>query len=188
MRFSLLLFIACIANAGCSLAPQDSECADIAVQTQASLKVMSSPLDTLDLDQLYRSVAERVSGFGGAFTDKDGRLNVFLMEPTTEAAERARTELGRIHGEELAKADVIAVQGQYDYIQLNDWRVLARDVVWQFPETSSLGIQNDKNRIQVGIKNLDARSKVEAALTAAGVTNEAVLYVQREINSLLPRC
>ena len=144
-------------------------------QSNASTSPRSSEMPSTN-DRLA-AIVEQVPGFGGYYFDPDGVLNIYLLDPTQGAAERARAVLAEtFHGGGFASAKVRPVQGQYDYVQLNTWFKRLSGLVRGGREVSMLAVSGMKNRLTVGVVTARARRSTEQKIRKAGVPLEAINF------------
>lgn len=130
----------------------------------ASPAAAQGPVVTLD-DQLVE-LAERIEGFGGLFVDENGRLNVFLENFNQAAPFRA------------IDPDVQLHPAQFDFAELQEWRVNARSTVLGRDAAVFVDVDETQNRVRIGVDR-SAGPKAAAGLLrtleAAGVPSDAVV-------------
>jgi hypothetical protein len=124
-------------------------------------------------DDLLVRVEEQAPGFGGMFIDAEGRLAVYLLDPSQLAAARSAIEtvLGM---DRIPAAGVRALQGQYVVSQLKRWRNLAA-VVLELPGVTAVDLDEARNRVAIGIEDESRTRAVEIALSQQAVRREAVV-------------
>lgn len=122
------------------------------------------PVVTMD-DQLA-NLAEHIEGFGGLYVDEDGRLNVFLQDFNQAAPFRAIDPDVRLH------------PAQFDFAELQEWRLDARATVLGLDAALSIDVDETRNRVRIGVER-SAGPKAIAGLVktleAAGVPSDAVV-------------
>ena len=189
-----------LALCGCSLSEvSDSSCSPGVPEASDGPVTMGKTSDDgftphPESRALLRDIAEAVPGFGGYYFDgegQEGHLNIYLVEPSQEAAEAARQQLlSKLDPTSRAfrEAPVRAVQGQYDFAQLYAWYLPLLDRLVTVPEWSRGGIQEQHNRIYVGITDLAAKGKIELLLTEIGIPAEAVAIEEKPKLELLNGC
>jgi hypothetical protein len=124
-------------------------------------------------DDLFAEVAALAPGFGGLFLDKDGILNVYLLDPAAEGA--ATAAISAVFGpERFPLGEVRVLQGKYDFSQLWEWRHALRRDVLGLPGVTSLDIDELKNRLRVGVERAEVEPEVEKQLARLGIPREAV--------------
>ncbi len=142
-----------------------------------------STMESYD-DCLVR-VEEKAPGFGGMFIDKDGRLAVYLLDPSKLAA--ARSAIEAVFGpERVPPAGVYALKGQYTVSQLKRWTERAGELLSK-PGVTLVDLDEARNRVAVGIEDASRRKATEKALTSLGIQREAVVIeVTGEIRQVNP--
>jgi len=160
----------------------------------------SSGCEVITLDEKLLKVAENVPGFGGMFFDNNGDLNVYLVsadrllnaqdskarEALIEAAITAIfgedvLDQGRDHHPEVQERYVPIqaprikiVKGDYEILQLVKWRT-GIDRGLEVPGVVLTDLDEQQNRLKVGIEPSASYERVEAALKKLGVPLEAVI-------------
>jgi hypothetical protein len=129
------------------------------------------------VDDLFAEVAQQVPTFGGMFFDENDNniLYLYLLNPTQKAmVERA---IAAVFGPRLPglipPQEVRVLQGQYSFLQLKQWhdRMMA---LFTLPGVLMIDIDDNKNRLKVGVKSIDMRDIVEQELDKLGIPREAV--------------
>ena len=135
----------------------------------------------------YMDLAQRVPAFGGMFLDEHDNsiLYVYLTDLSQEEAlKRAIEELYGPRWLELHMypKEIRVLPGQYSYLQLKFWRDCLSRWVPLIPGVTSLGIDQGKNRITIGIdiglKAAKKRKVIEALETTIerlNIPREAVI-------------
>lgn len=124
-------------------------------------------------DDLLVRVEEQAPGFGGMFIDAEGRLAVYLLDPSQLAA--ARSAIETVFGmDRIPAAGVRALQGQYVVSQLKRWRKLVA-VVLELPGVTAVDLDEARNRVAIGIEDESRTRAVEIALSQQAVRREAVV-------------
>lgn len=137
-------------------------------------------------DELLVRVEEKARGFGGMFIDPDGRLAVYLLDPSELPA--ARSAIEAVFGADRVPASgVRAVQGQYTVSDLKRWTELAAAVL-EIPGVTTVDLDEGKNRVAIGIEDESRTRAVEQALPRLGIPREVVtVQVTGQIRQLDPR-
>lgn len=118
-------------------------------------------------------VAKMAPGFGGLFLDQNAsRFNIYLLEPRTKDA--AIAAIADVFGAKRFPKEVRVLVGQYDYEELLAWDERMTPV-FAVPGVSTLGIDEGRNRLLIGLKREIARSEVEVALNLVDVSRAAVI-------------
>ena len=124
-------------------------------------------------DDLLVRVEERAPGFGGMFIGSDGRLVVYLLDPSQLAA--ARSAIEAVFGaQQVPAAGVRARQGQYTVPQLKRWTEHANGML-EVSGVTMVDLDEAKNRVAIGLEDESARPRVEQALVSLGIPRAAVV-------------
>lgn len=161
-------------------------CSDSAL-TDTSTPDSDAPVEepaaskAVGLDAAYVAVAEENPGFGGAFFDDNGRLNVYVDDADDrkslgDVVASLETHIGPIaeRNPEAAKSAPIMLQGDYDFRALLNWRVDARPVL-DGTSVLSLDVDERTNRVRVGVAEGADVASVESLLADRGIPTEAVI-------------
>ena len=134
-------------------------------------------------DDLLVRVEEQAPGFGGMFIDPDGRLVVYLLDPSQLAA--ARSAIEAVFGADgVPEAGARALQGQYVVSQLKRWKELATPVL-ELPGVTAVDLDEASNRVAIGVEDDSQRRAVEQALPGLAIPRETVVIeVTGEIRPL----
>lgn len=136
---------------------------------------------------LLLQVQAEVPGFGGAFYDDSGTLNVYLSNSLD--LPRAVAALNNAFGRDLAQPDVRrpdaqpsrAVAAQFDYGTLWRWRMQLRPRVLSLPGVSSLGIDERSNRVRISYDDPTAIDDVRSVIRAASIPESAVVLREQDV-------
>jgi hypothetical protein len=124
-------------------------------------------------DDLLVRVEKRAPGFGGMFIDQDGRLAVYLLDPSQVDA--ARSAIEAVFGaQQVPAAGVHARQGQYTVSQLKRWTEHATGML-EVSGVTMVDLDEAKNRVAIGIEDESGRPRVEQALASFGIPRAAVM-------------
>jgi hypothetical protein len=124
------------------------------------------------------AVAAAVPGFGGYFLDASGAPAVYLLDPAQRpAAEAALAAFLASRG--FSAADLVVLQGQYEYAQLDAWYRLSRNSAFGVAGIVLGDVDEGRNRIRFGVADVGAIGAVQNAVLAAGVPAGAVLVERR---------
>ena len=129
------------------------------------------------LDDAFAGLAEKVpGGFGGFFGSSDGRLTVYLVDPSKKQS--ALTALAATVTDPGVRRDIArgvrVLQGRYDYGQLTDWRGRLGSIVAQGGVTFT-DIDEVQNKVSIGVERAADRSRVASAVGRLGIPAEAVV-------------
>jgi len=123
-------------------------------------------------DELLVRVEEKARGFGGMFIDPDGRLAIYLLDPSELPA--ARSAIEAVFGaDRVPAAGLRALQGQYTVSELKQWTERAAAVLGM-PGVTMVDLDEAKNRVAIGVENESSTRTVEQALPPLGIPREAV--------------
>lgn len=124
------------------------------------------------LDELFESLAETVPGFGGMFYDKEGNLNVYLLDPTQWALTRA-TVSSVFGAERVPRTGIRVLAGQYGFSDLKIWhdRMAA---LFELPGVVFTDIDEMNNCLSVGVEDLGIVRTLEQELDRLGIPRAAV--------------
>jgi len=124
-------------------------------------------------DDLLVRVEERAPGFGGMFIGQDGRLVVYLLDPSQLAA--ARSAIEAVFGaQRVPTAGVRARQGQYTVSQLKRWTERAAGML-ELSGVTMVDLDEAKNRVAIGLEDKSVTPTVEQALVSLGIPRAAVV-------------
>jgi hypothetical protein len=130
-----------------------------------------STIETYD-DLLVR-VEERAPGFGGMFIGQDGRLAVYLLDPSQLAA--ARSAIQAVFGaQRVPPAGVRALRGQYTVSQLKRWAERAAGLL-EIAGVTMVDLDEAKNRVTIGLEDNSRTATVEQGVVSLGIPREAVV-------------
>ncbi len=134
-------------------------------------------------DDLLVRVEQKAPGFGGMFIGKDGRLAVYLLDPSQLAA--ARSAIEAVFGpQRVPAAGVRALKGQYTVSRLKQWTERAAGMLGM-PGVTIVDLDEAKNRVAIGIEDGSRRQAAEQALVSLGIPREAaVIEVTGQIRPL----
>jgi hypothetical protein len=134
-------------------------------------------------DDLLVRVEEQAPGFGGMVIDPDGRLAVYLLDPSQLAA--ACSAIEAVFGaDRVPEAGVYALQGRYVVSELKRWTALATPVLG-LSGVTAVDLDEASNRVAIGVEDDGRRQAVEKALSGLAIPREAVVIeVTGEIRPL----
>lgn len=173
-----LVAVIAIVLSGCGFFKPALEARDYneMLQPQASGQVGQT------VDDLLVEVARRVPAFGGMFlSDDEQTLQVYLTDLRPPLVAAAQTAIAAIFGaQHIPQGGIRGIQGQYGFLQLKHWY----DRMWgalveAIPGGVTLtDIDDARNRLLVGVINLELQSRVEQELAKLGIPREAVVIEQ----------
>jgi hypothetical protein len=139
-------------------------------------------LSELDVDGFYEpylSIGREIPQFAGAYLDHETQatLVVLVTDGSVETAERVRSAflaLGSPY-EAYGGHAVEAVQAEYSFVELHEWRPELRSML-ALPWVTSAGIDITANRLSLGVSDLDRYGEAaERELRERGIPPEMVL-------------
>jgi hypothetical protein len=128
-------------------------------------------METYD-DRLVR-VERKAPGFGGMFTGEDGRLVVYLIDPSKIGDARSAIEsvFGASH---VPAAGVLAVRGRYTVSQLKRWAERVTELL-EIPDVSIVDLDETRNRVAIRLVDASGAAAVDKALKSLKIPREAVV-------------
>jgi sulfur carrier protein ThiS len=130
-----------------------------------------TPMETWD-DRLLR-VEKRALGFGGMFTGEDGRLVVYLLDPSQIATARAAIE-AVFGASQVPAAGMRALRGQYTVSQLKRWSQRGNKLL-EMQGITMVDLDEGRNRVTIGVDKESRVAAVAKALPSLGIPPEAVV-------------
>jgi len=101
------------------------------------------------LDDLFARVARTVPGFGGMYLAKGGTLQVYLVDPSQKAA--AERAIIAVFGKRYLRRGVQVIKGRYGFLRLKQWQDQHRLHTLALPGVVLTGIDEAKNRLEIGL-------------------------------------
>ncbi len=144
-------------------------------------------------DEFMLHIAKVAPGFGGVYLDEAGRPNIFLKDPSDQAAAmkvldemtvadpargRYRTSLARKDRAALNSA-LIVHQADYDLLELNVHYEKLKNFSTGFGVVS-VSLDEGDNRLSVAFETEAERSAVEASLGGLDIPADMILFDQAE--------
>jgi len=136
-----------------------------------------APTTPVTLDDVFAEIAQEVPEFGGLYLD--GGQAMVVLTNVGALADAEAAVFARFDYERLGTDMLTPVEGDYGFLDLLAWRIAARDVV-SLPGVNALDIDEERNRIWVGLTDVRVKSDAEAFLDRAGVRLEAVEFGEIE--------
>jgi hypothetical protein len=124
------------------------------------------------LDDLFARVAHSEPGFGGMFLAKDGSLEVYLLDPGQKHA--AVKAIRTVFGRKTVDRPLHVLHANYSFLRLKQWHDRHRIGTLAIPGVVLTGIDEGKNRLQVGVVSHAAAERVTRRLRRLGVPLDAV--------------
>jgi hypothetical protein len=120
----------------------------------------------------FMGIEERVPGFGGLYRDSDGQIAVWLVNGRER--DRAEELLAQVFPQEDLAAGVKILQGTFTFSELSAWRGRASSVL-AIPDVVFTDVDEEKNRVTIGVETDEAREMVSLELIQRGIPADAVL-------------
>jgi len=137
-------------------------------------------------DDLLLEVARRVPSFGGMYSDPDGHLFVYLVDP--DAREAAQAALIEVFGQDLVPAEGIrVVLGQYRFLDLKIWHDRLTGPVLRMPGVVLTDVDEARNRVLIGTVTGKPPARFAALLKKLSVPPGAIIFEKVEPVHPLPR-
>ncbi len=136
-------------------------------------------------DRPHLEIAQRIPSFGGMFHDKNGILNVYLVNATellnaapenqVAVKTKIRTAVKEVFGHRYLRSEEIKLlPGRYRFLELHAWFMRLHEHTLGAPGVVGMGIDKAKNRIGIWILDKDTKARIEAELHMLNIPIEAV--------------
>jgi len=128
------------------------------------------------IDDAFAAVNNEVPAFGGMFVDDDtDTLYVYLVPGQTGNTAQVDQALSDVLGEGRPREhQIVALEGQYTFLQLKRWRGLLSPEVLSIPGAYVAGVDSSKNRLRVGVESMAVIPAVQAFLATKEIPGDAV--------------
>lgn len=137
-------------------------------------------------DELLLEVARRVPSFGGMYSDAEGHLFVYLLEPDARA--EAEAAIISVFGRDAVPVEGIrVVQGQYRFLDLKAWHDRLAAVILNKPGVVLTDVNEARNRILIGTITGDPPARFDALLKKYAIPREAIIIEKVEPIGPLPQ-
>jgi len=129
------------------------------------------------LDDQFADVAKRAPEFGGMFLGpNEQKLQVYLTNISKDKVDAVRRAIVAVFGAAaIPKGGIEALQGQYGFLQLNEWYTRIQASIWSTPGITFTDIDEAKNRLAIGVEQPEGEARVIEQLGRLGVPREAVV-------------
>ena len=124
-------------------------------------------------DELYWRVGCMAPGFGGFYLGDGGNPTIVLLDPRDSAS--ARVAVSRLLGGCSSAHPCRTVPGQFTYIDLATWRDSLIHDLFASHLATSMGIDQQANRVRVGATRMSDSAAVAARIIALGIPMNAVI-------------
>lgn len=158
---------------------------DLEAAKEAYLATRSNNDTLKTFDEILADIALKVPGYGGHFIDDDGNLNVYLL--SNQEREAIKSVFRQHHragvltaGDDLL-SDLRSRQGQYNFLQLYNWKAELRSSgVLGIKGVTLLDINEAQNNITLGVKDLVHKEKVFEKVRQIGIPESAINIIERD--------
>ena len=133
----------------------------------------------LPIDRLGDVAGEKEGGFGGYYFSDDKDTVYVFMTDTTKTTE-AREAFNAAYSGRHSPGSIVVVEGQYAFDTLVAWYyqlIPALSAEEIYPSTSA--VMEDKNRIELGLKDESEFDDVRTVLADLEIPEDAVILVER---------
>ncbi|MCI0571959.1 MAG: hypothetical protein L0Y66_14495 [Myxococcaceae bacterium] len=181
-RTSLWALLAATAL-GCGELPSETLCtarAPLGATTQDETEIFG-------IDADFVEAARKEPTFGGLYLESN---QLVLVLTDVSRLDSALEAVLQVFGTERFERNLPArgVEGQYNSLELVGWKHALKDV-FMFGSVTSLDADEFRNRVAIGIVDLEAVPQVESHISAVGVPREAVVFDERDfVQPLAPDC
>jgi hypothetical protein len=154
--------------------PAATPAEDVGASAQDAAPEDEQPVRTGDADDILAEATRDVPGFGGMFLDENGNINLYLQDASQKA--QAMTAVESVFDADIFEGAAVKVlKADYAFADLHRWRQDMRPVVLGLSGVITLDIDEKRNRITVGLEEMNEQAAVEAALEKLGVPRDAVI-------------
>ena len=127
-----------------------------------------------------------VPGFGGMFLDADKPdiLNVYLLDPADADQKAVEDAINKVFPGAIPPGGIRVIEGQYSIIQLKAWYDDMRPALTKSGLAGNglvgTDLEEDKNRLEIAVKNEQYKSEAEVVVKDAEIPLEAVRITVRK--------
>jgi Trypsin len=184
-RTTLGVILICSTALGCRREPSSPSPAVGRPQTAASGAFMPPSSVSSPVEEMYRRVGTLAPSFGGFYLNDSGDPTVVLLDPSPAVLSATRAVMDQVFGPkfepQFSGRPWHAVQGQFNYVDLANWRdTIAVHLNSLFPVVSGVGLDQEANRVNVGLPDTTKRAQAEALIVKLGVPLKGII-VERGI-------
>ncbi|HXF05791.1 MAG TPA: hypothetical protein VNM72_10305 [Blastocatellia bacterium] len=130
-------------------------------------------------DDLLLEVARRVPSFGGMYSDAEGHLFVYLLDPDARA--EAEAAIVSVFGRETIPVEGIrVVRGQYRFLDLKAWHDRLTAILLDTPGVVLTDVDEARNRVLIGTMTGDPPARLDAILKKHAIPREAIIVEKVE--------
>lgn len=135
----------------------------------------------VDMDDRYLQVNDQIAEFGGAYSDSDGVINIWLTTPSDGLASAAASALKVFVSEEIDTSTIVARQGDYTFAKLMEWKARIRDLHLAVPGRVAWGVSQTLNRLQLWWTDAKAhRAAILGEVERLGIPRDAVVIAESD--------
>jgi hypothetical protein len=157
-----------------------------------------APPQGRNANDIFAEVGRAVPGFGGMFIDEQRKdtLDVFVVSSELDLVGRDSGRVAQLDGAinavpELASARaaqprIKLLPAQYSFLQLKEWHDRVSGPLLALPGVVLTALDQERNRLLVGINDWSAAADVTATLERFAVPREAVNVEQMELREEMP--
>jgi hypothetical protein len=139
-------------------------------------------------------IESEVPGFGGMYYDDDGDLIILLKDlrlsgQATGAVRRHLPGPGKRGRREGPPAAIRFRQAEYSFVELNGYWHRINQVIFRIPGVRSTDVDDERNRVVVGVRRSAAAQEVRRALAATSIPEGSVeVHTIEPCTSTDPNC
>jgi hypothetical protein len=152
-----------------------------AVTDDSQVLQSSNSIDELlegSVEGMYAKIAKDIPEFAGMYIDKD-TLYINIANKTDTLQVASRSEVEQVFGEDLLTEYNIAYRNvEYGFGQLKEWYGPFLQAISSVEGVTLITIDEQNNRLKVGIEDFGRKADVEEAVAKNGVPLDAIKVVQ----------
>lgn len=126
------------------------------------------------LEETFVDIDSKVPGFGGLYVDGN-QMKIYLTD--TSKKDKAIKEIISI--KKIPKGGVEILQGKYRFSDLKKWKEDA-GILFDIKGLVYIDADEEKNRLSIGVDNIDLSVEVEQKLIQAGIPKDAIVVVKTD--------
>jgi len=126
------------------------------------------------VDETFVDIDSKVPGFGGLYVDGN-QMKIYLTD--TSKKDKAIKEISSI--KKIPKGGFEVIQGKYRFSDLKKWKDDA-GILFDIPGLVYVDADEEKNRLSIGVDNIDLSTEVEQRLIQAGIPKDAIVVVKTD--------
>lgn len=136
------------------------------------------PQRVITINDRFSDIAKAEPAFGGMFYDKQGNLNVALLD--TGKKESAQAAIAAVFGNKrIPKDGIRVVPARYGFADLRTWHDQATSL-FGIPGVLSSGIDHATNTLEISVQDMRLEDEIRRQLQSLGIPAAAVRIEQRE--------